>query len=158
MSTTCFGFRPGTLEHVVEPSGYFANSRIMLIVAFGVTMGGSIPIAVRDQFLGENARVAERKREALSPGGIARGSAIADECDAVAIRMIHPNVHTFERRRRTVGTRTIERNTAGTRRFGLRLKAGEIVGTLQTMALIRMKSKVRTGAVSGLREKSDYAR
>ena len=29
--------------------------------------------------------------------------------------------------------------------------------TLQTMALIRMKSKVRTGAVSGLREKSDYA-
>jgi hypothetical protein len=66
------------------------------VVTRGISTARDVPIVVSEQRIAEHARIADRKRESLSPGRVAGCGSVADERDAISVWLFHPAVRTFE--------------------------------------------------------------
>lgn len=63
----------------------------------GVCAGSGLPVVACKQMLTQSAHVAKRERKPTAPTRISRCRRIADQCDAVAIRVSHPRICAIER-------------------------------------------------------------
>ena len=141
-SASSISFWTGALKDVIEPAGDLADSAIVLVVSSGVTMAGSVPIGLGKQFVGEHAGGAEAERESLSPRGIAGSGGIANQGNAVTIRLLHPDGGGLELSEWSDGTCAMERIRVPGGRLEELAEAREVGVALQARTGLRVKAKI----------------
>ena len=60
------------------------------LMLFGVAVSCNFPIGIGRKFVAKHPRTTQSKRKPLAEGGVAGGRSIADQHDAIAIRVFHP--------------------------------------------------------------------
>ena len=62
------------------------------LMLFGVAVSCGFPIGIVGKFVAKYSRTTQSKRKPLAVGRVASGRSIADQHDAIAIRVFHPVV------------------------------------------------------------------
>jgi hypothetical protein len=84
------GFGPTLEEEIEAPLSDNSFSIKVGVVRGGVFVCRRLPIVSREQIFSQHPRIAQRQTQAQTPGWIAGAGCIAQQCDAILIRMIDP--------------------------------------------------------------------
>ena len=98
-------FCPSPEEQIKEPVGDRNQSLEIGMTRICIIVRSAIPVIAGEQVVGEDAHVAERLTQALTPRWIAGAGRVAEQRNTGAIRMIHPALGHIETRERPDGPR-----------------------------------------------------
>ena len=119
----CRCFRRCVLKKCAHPFFHFVAGVKTAPMQFGVAMTCGVPIGIAREFVAKHARAAQGEGKSLAVGRVRGGGSVAEQRNAIAIRMFDPGVADVEARERADRFRVGA--LVGNRRIGFRGLADE---------------------------------